>query len=270
MREAIKAQAKTSEPGTLKLAEQPQANNRAPGAPLSKNDAEPAAKTPEEPAPAPAVAEPNATQTVAAEDGKPAPEPDKNAEIDEAAHQAATSPKNDLPEPTEAQKKAGNYPKGHVDFQGIDVSVESPRGSVRTGKDKDGKAWKHTMSDHYGYARGTTGADGEQVDIYVGPKADAPKVFIVDQLNQADSTFDEHKAMAGLPGFSGLAFAATFAAAASDKAPAETAPSRPASTAALARFIVLGLTLAISANSALVFGNVDPGSILICRPTGAH
>lgn len=119
--------------------------------------------------------------------------------IDQAAHEAATSPMNDLPQPTDAQKEAGNYKKGHVTVAGLDVTIENPRGSKRTGKRPDGTTWSHTMSDHYGYIKRTTGADNEQVDVYVGPKPDAKQVFVVDQLDQQSGGFDEHKIMLGFP-----------------------------------------------------------------------
>ncbi len=117
--------------------------------------------------------------------------------IDAAAHAAATSPQNDLPEPTQAQKEAGNYQKGHITVQGLDISIENPKGSQRTGVDPGGKAWSHTMSDHYGYIKRTTGADDEQIDVYVGPKPESTKVFVIDQLDQKTGKFDEHKVMLG-------------------------------------------------------------------------
>jgi hypothetical protein len=122
-------------------------------------------------------------------------------EIDTAAHAAATSPHNDLPEPTDGQKEAGNYQKGHVQLHGLDVTVENPRGSDRTGKRPDGSQWSHTMSDHYGYIKRTVGADDEQVDVYLGPDAHQGEhqVYVVDQLHQDTGKFDEHKAMLGYP-----------------------------------------------------------------------
>ena len=119
--------------------------------------------------------------------------------IDVAAQQAATSPTNDLPAPTAAQIEAGNYKKGRIRVQGLELSIENPKGSERSGTGPDGVEWLHTMSDHYGYIRRTTGADGEQVDAYVGPADDAPQVFVVDQVNQQDGSFDEHKVMIGYP-----------------------------------------------------------------------
>lgn len=73
--------------------------------------------------------------------------------IDQAAHEAATSPQNDRPEPTDAQKEAGNYKKGHISVHGLDVTIENPRGSKRSGKGPDGKPWEVEMSAHYGYIR---------------------------------------------------------------------------------------------------------------------
>jgi hypothetical protein len=121
----------------------------------------------------------------------------KVAEIDAAAHEAATSPHNDLAEPTDGQKEAGNYKVGRVKFAGLDVSIENPQGSKRRGKRPDGTTWEHTMSNHYGYLLGTEGADGDHVDTYIGPRPDAPEVYVVDQINQQDGSFDEAKVMMG-------------------------------------------------------------------------
>ncbi|MCT7340522.1 hypothetical protein N5K55_05780 [Pseudomonas aeruginosa] len=108
--------------------------------------------------------------------------------VDRAASDAAMSPDNDLPEPTDAQKEAGNYRKGHVRFQGLDISIENPRGSERKGVGKNGKVWSHTMSDHYGYIKRTSGADGEQVDVYLGPQEHSDRVFVIDQDDQREGS----------------------------------------------------------------------------------
>jgi hypothetical protein len=117
--------------------------------------------------------------------------------VDFAAHEAATSPHNDLQEPTKPQIEAGNYKKGHIDVHGMDISIENPRGSTRSGVGENGKPWSHEMSDHYGYVRGTVGADGDHVDAYVGAHPESKRVFVVDQINQKTGAFDEHKAMIG-------------------------------------------------------------------------
>lgn len=124
---------------------------------------------------------------------------EKVKEIDEAAHEAATSPKNDLAEPTEAQIEAGNYKKGHVEVHGEDVTIENPKGSTRSGKTPEGREWSQEMQDHYGYIRRTEGADGDHVDTFVGDRPDSDKVYVVDQIDQRTGAFDEHKAMMGYP-----------------------------------------------------------------------
>jgi N12 class adenine-specific DNA methylase len=123
-----------------------------------------------------------------------------SAPLDTAAHEAATSPQNDLPEPSQAQKEAGNYKMGHLsgdDVQGLRISVENPQGSTRSGTSPDGAAWSNTMAAHYGYVKGSEAADGDHVDVFVGPNAaTAPNVYVVDQIN-ADGSYDEAKALMG-------------------------------------------------------------------------
>lgn len=117
-----------------------------------------------------------------------------------AAHDAATSPANDLPEPTQAQKEAGNYQKGHISINGLNISVENPVGSKRSGTDRDGKKWEVEMNHHYGYIKGSIGADKEHIDIFVKdgtPKNYSGNVFVVDQIHPDNGKFDEHKVMLG-------------------------------------------------------------------------
>jgi hypothetical protein len=101
--------------------------------------------------------------------------------------------------PTEAQKQAGNYAKGHVNFDGLDISIENPVGSQRSGVGPDGKPWSVGMSAHYGYIKGTEGADGDHVDVYIAdhPRTGAP-VWVFDQYDLATGKFDEHKAVLGV------------------------------------------------------------------------
>lgn len=40
--------------------------------------------------------------------------------------------------PTEKQKEAGNYKKGHIKVDGLDVTIEQPKGSIRRGTDANG------------------------------------------------------------------------------------------------------------------------------------
>lgn len=103
-------------------------------------------------------------------------------------------------EPTEAQKKSGNYKKGHVKFGGYDYTIENPKGSYRSGVDENGKEWKQKMNDTYGYIRGKFGKDGDHLDMFINDNADLDNwngdVFVVDQVNP-DGKFDEHKVMYG-------------------------------------------------------------------------
>ncbi|MGQ0592387.1 MAG: hypothetical protein ACT4QB_06970, partial [Gammaproteobacteria bacterium] len=117
--------------------------------------------------------------------------------IDQAAHAAATSPLNDLPEPTEGQQKAGNYQKGHVRYAGLDISIENSKGSTRSGADAKGKPWEVEMSGHYGYIKRTKGKDGEQVDVYLASDREDTPAFVVDQADPKTGRFDEHKVVLG-------------------------------------------------------------------------
>jgi hypothetical protein len=106
-------------------------------------------------------------------------------------------------EPTEAQKKAGNYKKGHLSFGGYDFTVETPKGVTRSGKDEQGKPWSVTMHDTYGYILGKIGVDGDHIDMFINDSADLDtfdgNVYVVDQVNPETGEFDEHKVMYGYP-----------------------------------------------------------------------
>lgn len=122
------------------------------------------------------------------------------ATLEAAMHEAQTSPKNNLPEPTDAQKEAGNYKMGHVTVDGLDISIENPEGSVRSGTDEDGNTWSNTLRSHYGYVRGTKGADGDHLDTFIKPgvvpQADG-RIYVIDQINPKTGKFDETKTMLG-------------------------------------------------------------------------
>jgi hypothetical protein len=122
--------------------------------------------------------------------------------VDQAAHEAATSPKNELPEPTPAQKEAGNYQKGHVRIAGLDISIENPAGSERTFTKPNGEEGSRTMQSHYGYVRGTVSGDGEHMDIFIKPGTlpdYAGPMFVIDQRKPGNGAFDEHKVVMGWP-----------------------------------------------------------------------
>ena len=101
--------------------------------------------------------------------------------------------------PTDGQKEAGNYKKGHVKVAGFNISIEQPRGSVRSGTDANGKKWSVTMNNTYGYMTDNVGVDGDHLDVFLSNDIDSwdqQYVYVVDQYN-LDRTFDEHKVMLG-------------------------------------------------------------------------
>ena len=132
---------------------------------------------------------------------------DENSDVDIKNAPFADRLKNAIAEtetePTEAQKKAGNYKKGHLSFGGYDFTVETPKGAIRSGKDEQGKPWSVTMHDTYGYILGKIGVDGDHIDMFINDAADLDtfdgNVYVVDQVNPETGEFDEHKVMYGYP-----------------------------------------------------------------------
>ncbi|WP_288679523.1 LPD38 domain-containing protein [uncultured Bacteroides sp.] len=115
------------------------------------------------------------------------------------ANAVAVAEKETDTTPTEKQKETGNYKKGHVQVGTFNITIENPKGSVRSGIDTEGNKWETTMQNTYGYIRGTEGVDGDHIDVFLSDDIDGwngRKVFVVDQYNE-DGTFDEHKVMLG-------------------------------------------------------------------------
>lgn len=100
-------------------------------------------------------------------------------------------------QPTDAQKEAGNYRKEHISFQGLPISIETRKGQTRSGTDANGKKWSVKLPYDYGYIKRTEGADGDHVDVCIGPHHQSDHVFVVDQHDHRDGKFDEHKVMLG-------------------------------------------------------------------------
>lgn len=133
---------------------------------------------------------------------------DEEGDADETETPSAKTPLSDAisaaeaetdQNPTDGQKEAGNYKKGHVQVGTFDITIENPKGSVRRGKDANGKEWESKMNNTYGYFRGTEGVDGDHIDVFLSNDIDGwdgRKVFVVDQYNP-DGSFDEHKVMLG-------------------------------------------------------------------------
>lgn len=83
--------------------------------------------------------------------------------------------RNVNPEPTDAQKEAGNYAKGHIKVRGLDITIENAKGSTRKGKDAKGNAWRVKMNNTYGYFKRTQGKDGDQIDVFLGENPEAER-----------------------------------------------------------------------------------------------
>lgn len=98
--------------------------------------------------------------------------------------------------PTEQQKSDGSYQTGEISMFGLDLAIENPKGSIRSGKDNLGEEWSITMLNDYGHIKGTKGADGDEVDIFIGPNLTSDRVFVINQMS-VDGSFDEHKVMLG-------------------------------------------------------------------------
>jgi hypothetical protein len=108
-------------------------------------------------------------------------------------------------EPTSpAQAAAENYQHAHLELPhlglegGRSISVETGVGQERKGVDENGKPWSVKLTHAaYGRIKGTKGADGQPLDVFIGPAPTSPHVFVIDQHHPGGGGFDEHKIMAG-------------------------------------------------------------------------
>lgn len=112
----------------------------------------------------------------------------------------ASSPSKALKEEDKVAKAKASDSDGEGSarrWQGLDVVIETPRGYQRHGKDGQGKSWAVTLPYHYGYLRGHAGADGDSLDIALGPNPEAGYVYLIDQRHlPPQKGFDETKVFA--------------------------------------------------------------------------
>lgn len=96
--------------------------------------------------------------------------------------------------PTEAQIAAGNYKKPRIAWHGLEIAIENPVGTVRSGP-----GWRTVMKNAYGYVCRSEAVDGDECDVYIGPDMDtAPMVYVVHQRKAGDwKAYDEDKSMLG-------------------------------------------------------------------------
>jgi hypothetical protein len=95
-------------------------------------------------------------------------------------------------------EKRGYKLQGQTEVQGIPIAIENQKGSVRKGTDRDGHRWRTRMSRPYGYIKGTKGADGDEVDAFVGPNKKSPNAFVVHQRKPDGKGYDEDKVILGV------------------------------------------------------------------------
>ena len=100
------------------------------------------------------------------------------------------------------QSRADSGDEGRM-FAGFNVCIENPKGSVRYWRDSGGAEGETTMKWDYGYIDGFIGADGDEVDVYLGPDDDSPWAHIIHQMKKDPTAegrwreYDEDKVMIG-------------------------------------------------------------------------
>jgi len=86
--------------------------------------------------------------------------------------------------------------KKTIEFQGITIHLDRPKGLIMSGKDKNGKEWAREYKYDYGFIPKTLGGDGDGLDVFVGPNKDALEAYWAIQ-NKDDGSFDEYKVFLG-------------------------------------------------------------------------
>lgn len=95
-----------------------------------------------------------------------------------------------------ARARAARGKKGFVKAMGMDIAIDVPRGGLRKGE-ADGRPWQSIAPVDYGHVKRGVDADGEPLDVYLGPQLQSPHAFVIEQVNPVTNSFDEHKAMLG-------------------------------------------------------------------------
>ena len=97
--------------------------------------------------------------------------------------------------------------KTYSTYHGYAVAIENPKGSYRSGTDRNGTRWRTQLTSDYGRiletkkGKSSEGADGDQIDVFLGPlpETESPNIFVINQVTQDDpSEFDEHKVIMGV------------------------------------------------------------------------
>jgi hypothetical protein len=83
-----------------------------------------------------------------------------------------------------------------VNFRGLKIRIDRPKGFVQEGKGEEGHPWKRVYQYDYGFLPKTKGGDGEGLDVFVGPDESADETYWVIQKKK-DGSFDEYKVLLG-------------------------------------------------------------------------
>ncbi len=76
-------------------------------------------------------------------------------------------------------------------FHGLKCAIETPKWTIR-----QGRGWMNVSPADYGYIHGYMGADGDEIDCYLGPNLESKTVYVIDQNKYPSLVgFDEHKCM---------------------------------------------------------------------------
>lgn len=106
----------------------------------------------------------------------------------------SVSPAPAVPPPLPV-RKMGSAAKV-VDFQGLKIRIDRPKGFIQKGKDEKGKPWKRVYKYNYGYLPKTDGGDGDGLDVFIGPVKDDQEAYWAVQ-SKPDGSFDEYKVFLG-------------------------------------------------------------------------
>ena len=120
---------------------------------------------------------------------------------DYLAQSAATSNLNLGVDPTPEQLINNDYTTGKFKINELEIQIENPAGSTRSGTGANGSTWNTEMTAHYGFISDTLGEDGDEIDVFVaaGTPPDYAGPFFVVYQNDETGNFDEHKAVIGVP-----------------------------------------------------------------------
>lgn len=92
-----------------------------------------------------------------------------------------------------SRAKDEDGPGLHRSIAGLDIVIETAKGETRSGP-----GWSQVLPYDYGYIQGVEGADGDSMDVALGPESNG-WAYIIDQRQLDGDGFDEHKCFLNWP-----------------------------------------------------------------------